>query len=102
MPIQASNFGCAYFCVVRDENNFFPHILLRTANPIGTGYVETKQRIKVNIRLVHNIECIGFWNQDIQFVAVMQPAVCDMDVGRDAPPEVEKSVHFSRAPAVFP
>lgn len=64
--------------------------------------MEAEQGIEVNIRLVHGVEGIRLRFEDVQFIAVVPPAMRNVDVGRNAAPEIQEGVHLHGSPAVFP
>ena len=109
--IEINRLGCQTDCEITRDARFlvcfrqFPmaedfilHVILRPAYPIGTGYMEAEQSIEVNIRLVHHVEGIWLRFEDVQLVAVVPPAMCDMDVGRNAASEIQKGCASSLLP----
>ena len=82
---------CSRQCPMAED--FIPHILLRPAYPIGASYMEAEQSIEVNIRPVHHVEGIRLRLEDVQLVAIVPPAMCNMDVCRNAASEIQKGMH---------
>lgn len=52
------------------------------------------QSCKIDIRFIHQVYCSGHRNHDIQYVAIMVFAICNMDKHRDAPPQVQERMDF--------
>ncbi len=77
------------------------HIRLRSAYPIGTGKMKTKQCIKVHVSPVHHVEGGNLWGKQVKFVTIMPPAVRYMDIGRDASTQCKQGVHLDSSFAVL-
>lgn len=83
-------------------NDFILHVLLWPAYPVGSCQMEAEKCIEVNISLVHHVEGVLLRFDDVQFIAVMPSAVCDVDVSGNTPTEVQQRMHLHASLTVFP